>query len=117
MQAPANFNFIDHYQNDGLRKFTMTFKYSSGKVMDLKGCLVRLQLVNSAGLVAWEFSTLRDKDGLLTIGENGVITFESINSWSILPGTYVYDLEVTFPDGFVCTYLKGSWKINKDITK
>ena len=31
-------------------------------------------------------------------------------------GTYQYDLQVTLVDGFVKTYLKGTWKIVADIS-
>lgn len=118
MQAPATYNFLDHYENDGLRKFTMQFKYSAtDNPVNLIGSKIRMQLVNTSGQVAWEFSTLPGKDGRLTIGNEGVLTFETINSWGLKPGVYSYDLEITFPDGFVKTYMTGTWKVNRDITK
>jgi hypothetical protein len=32
-------------------------------------------------------------------------------------GTYYYDLQVTYPDGKVKTYMSGSWKIVPDVTE
>jgi hypothetical protein len=31
-------------------------------------------------------------------------------------GTYKYDLQVTFPDGYTKTYLKGTWQVVSDIS-
>ncbi len=64
--------------------------------------------------VALELST--DNGGvLITDGPGGKI---KVPGTRILMqyGTYNYDLQVTLADGFVKTYLKGTWKIVADIS-
>src|SRR5690606_41216396 len=68
---------------------------------------------------AFTFSTEQDGDALLTLaqGAQGIITFEQVNSLTLAAGKYYYDLEVTDAQGFVTTYLKGTWEIIRDITR
>lgn len=35
----------------------------------------------------------------------------------VIPGTYEYDLQITFPSGEVFTYFKGTQKIIQDISR
>lgn len=117
MSLPAIYNFPDTYGNDGIQPFKITLKYSSGAFVDLVGASVLMQLRNGLNIVIWEFSTAMDGDNQLLTLANGVIQFPKINSWSIPPSCYVYDLQVTDSTGFVRTYIKGTWKLLPDVTK
>jgi len=61
---------------------------------------------------------------LSTTNGDIVITQPLQGTFSILPklieipfGTYMYDLQVTFANGVVTTYMEGSWEILADITE
>lgn len=117
MSIPATHNFPDHYQNDGLKAFKITLKYASGNAVDLTGATVVMQLKNSLGTVGWEFSTRNQGNTKIEVLPGGIIQFPAINTWSIPSSKFTYDLEVTQPDGFVTTYLQGSWKIVSDTSR
>lgn len=117
---PVRYDFIPHYKGDGLRKIAMVLKYpQTGNPVNIEGAKIRMQLrAKFVGKIAWEFSTLGDGDSLLVItdGLNGKFEFPRMNSWGIIASKYDYDIEITHADGFVCTYVRGTWAINQDIT-
>lgn len=116
MGIPVTYKFDDHYQNDGLSSFNLTLTYDdAGTPVDLTGASVKMQLkVNDSKTPSFEFST---ESGTLSLLAGGVIQFNEINSWTLNPGTYKYDLQVIDNTGFVRTYLKGTWTVVADITK
>jgi hypothetical protein len=117
MNSPVIHNFKDHYRRDGLQPFRIGMDYpaTSNPVM-LDDAVVLMQLRNSLGALAWEFSSLATGDNKLTILPGGWIQFPRILEWDIPSTKYFYDLQVTDYDGYVRTYFKGTWKINQDIT-
>jgi hypothetical protein len=118
MNQPVKYDFLTHYRQDGLKPFTVVLKYASGTPINLSEAIVRMQLrAGYAGKLAYEFASDGEGDSLLTLAADGVIQFPEILSWNIQPSTYDYDLEVTASDGFVRTYLRGTWAVNQDITK
>jgi len=117
MKYPAQYNFPDIYQGDGIEAFNIRLKYPSGETIPLNGMAVRMQLKNSQSVLAFDFSTKESADALLTITETGSLQFPTIKSMKLEPGIYYYDLQVTDANEFVRTYLRGTWKVNQDITK
>lgn len=116
MSKPAIYSFPDSYRCDGLQPFLIKLKYKSGTPVDLAGAEVRMQLRNSLTVLVWEFSSLDEGDKKLTVLPDGAIQFPRILSWEIQATKYYYDLQVTGNDGYVRTYLSGTWKVNQDIT-
>lgn len=117
MSLPATHNFPDHYQNDGLKAFKITLKYASGTPVGLMGSEVVMQLKNSNNKVGWEFSTRDQGNTKVEVLPNGIIQFPTLNTWNIPSSKYTFDLEVTGPDGFVSTYLQGTWRILNDTSR
>lgn len=117
MKYPAQYNFPDIYQGDGIEPFSIRLKYPSGETIPLNGMAARMQLKNVQSMIAFDFSTAEGADALLTITEAGAIQFPNIKSMKLEPGIYYYDLQVTDANDFVRTYLRGIWKVNQDITK
>lgn len=117
---PVEFDFPEHYRGDGLKPFTIKLKYKSGEPVNLTGASIAMQLrrVFMVG-VACEFNSKECADALIEIEDaiNGVMKFPEILDWEINSTTYDYDLQVTDASGFVRTYLKGKWSVNRDITK
>lgn len=52
----------------------------------------------------------------IVINSSGIFTILS-HILDISPGVYNYDLQITFENGVVKTYLRGTWEIFEDITK
>lgn len=118
MNQPVKYDFLTHYQQDGLRPFTVLMKYATGTAIDLSEAIVRMQLrAGYASKLVYEFASDGEGDSLLTLTADGIIQFPEIKSWEIPSSTYDYDLEITDGDGFVRTYLRGTWAVNQDITK
>lgn len=118
MNAPARYDFITQLQRDGLRPFTITLTYASGDPVDLTGAQVKMQMRDPAlDRLVYEFSSEGEGERLLTLPGNGVIQFPQILTWKLTPAAYQYELQVTEADGFIRTYLKGTWSIKKHITK
>ena len=116
MGKPAIHNFPDSYRRDGLQPFKIKLAYKSGNPLDLTSAEVRMQLRNSLNAMAWEFSSVEEGGHKITILADGQIQFPRIVSWDIPATKYYYDLQVTNNDGYVRTYMSGSWKVNQDIT-
>lgn len=116
MGKPVTYNFPDSYRRDGLQPFKIKLRYKSGNPVALENAHVRMQLRNSLQNLAWEFSSTEEGDRKITILPDGEIQFPRIVSWEIPATKYYYDLQVTDYDGYVRTYMSGSWKINQDIT-
>lgn len=118
MSLPAVYNFPPAYANDGVQSFNIKLINAVGSTpLDLTGVNVKMQLMNGLNKPAFTFSSEQDDgDALLTILDGGIIVFPRINSWSINPMVYKYDLQVIDANGFIKTYLKGTWEIIKDIT-
>jgi hypothetical protein len=85
---------------------------------------IPLNLTNASVLM--QFRKNVDSSVALELSTNngGIVILNALNGVIRIPsalidmqyGTYQYDLQVTFADGFVKTYLKGSWSIVADIS-
>jgi hypothetical protein len=85
---------------------------------------VPINLTNA--VVKMEFRQSLDSPVILTLtSEDGSIEiFNALNGNIRIPpkkieipfGKYLYDLQVTYLDGVVKTYMEGTWEIKPDIT-
>lgn len=83
--------------------------------INLTGCSVRSQFRKTAkGSVAFEFKT-DDDTILITDAAAGKIEFQA-RKMDYEPGSYIFDVEVTFADGCVKTLFKDAWNIVNDIS-
>jgi hypothetical protein len=89
---------------------------TSGVPVSLSGANIKMQLREDIDSpVALELST---NNGGITITDplNGV--FQLPPQIIDVPfDTYNYDIQVTFPNGTVKTYLAGTWQITPDVTE
>jgi hypothetical protein len=77
--------------------------------------------------VKMEFRQSLDSPVVLTLStaDNSIIIVNALNGNIQIPskkievpfGKYFYDLQVTYPNGIVKTYMEGSWEIVADITE
>lgn len=95
---------------DGINSITIRV---NGQPVNLSGSTIKMEMRQSIDSpVVLSFST-----------EAGSIQIVTPTSMRILPrkieipfGNYLYDVQVTHPDGRVKTYLEGTWEISADIT-
>jgi hypothetical protein len=118
MNNPVEYNFPDHYLGDGVTDIRITFKYRTGTFLDLVGCKIKMQLREFGKKLYYEFSTeAENPENKLIIRPNGTVEFPKLNAFGTRQTICEYDLQVTDQIGFVRTFIKGTWKINQDITK
>lgn len=110
------YDFKDHLVNDGLKKVTFTLKTSDRSPVDLTGASIRAKFrkQTKTGEVGLSLSigsgiTVDDATG-------GKFSFDQINSLSLAVGYWYYDVEITFSDGLIKTYIIGKIKIIQDAT-
>ncbi len=100
---------IKAYQGDTFCP-VLTFKDSNGDNLDLTGITFKMQIKKKDGTL---MQTLEDEVDILVTLPN-VITFNSIIS--IEKGVYEYDLQGTYDDGKIVTFLGGSFEVFKHVT-
>ena len=115
--GPAFYRIPNHTKNDTYSgaRYTLVNKTTENAI-DVTGASVKIDFKETIdGSAVLTFSTT---NGLITIadGENGIIDIEP-SVITLDEGTYIYDMQITFTDGTVKTYLKGDWTILPDITE
>jgi hypothetical protein len=97
----------------GITSITIT---NSGVPISLSGALIKMQLREDLDApVALELSTT---NGLIVITNPLSGVFQIPPQIINIPfDTYNYDIQVTFPNGTVTTYIAGTWQITPDITQ
>ena len=111
---PGTYNLPDHYKGDTFDKITFTLKEDS-VVVDLTGALIKMDFKKNTntGTLQQSFSI---GTGITVISATGgVVELDAfINDWDT--DMYFYDIEITFSDGVVRTYVKGRLSVNQDIS-
>ena len=106
------YNFEDHTKGDtyeGAEEFTII----DADVPDLTGATIRMHIRNQNNDLVKSIDT----SGGITITDAVNKKFK-INAFDVELSacTYYYDIEVTFSNDVIVTYLKGTWTIIQDIT-
>jgi hypothetical protein len=105
---------IKAYRNDTLTK-TFTVVDSAGSPVSFAAADIKMQVrPKPDGDI---MMTLSEGDGLTVGGAgNNVISISRVIDIQGC-GFYYYDIQATFATGVVSTYVKGSFIVQKDITK
>ena len=112
----------DHYRGDtwdGMELLIEDLEDDNVTVigpLDLTGCVVDAHFKTSPrGSAIFKFSTT---DASITIANPtaGIIRFNE-KKIDTEPGTYFFDIQITFPDASIKTILQDSWTILNDITR
>lgn len=110
---PATHNF-DVYAGDTYT-FTITYKENSVGV-DLTGTTLASSIATAAGETATTTMTVTAAaDQTANPGQMNV-TLPAANSDLLTGASYVYDIEVTWPDTSVQTILRGTITVTQDVT-
>ena len=98
---------------DGINSITITV---NGTPVNLTGAQVKMEFRQSIDSPV--VLTLSTQDGSIVImnAAGGIIQIPP-QKIEIPFTTYLYDLQVTYPNGTVKTYMSGTWEIVPDITE
>jgi|APGre2960657404_1045060.scaffolds.fasta_scaffold00086_25 hypothetical protein len=110
---PAQYN-VKIWRNDSWSQVFAILADTTA--VNLSGCTILVQVrptPTSTSVVL----TLSTANSTISIGGASLnqITFNKIVD--VAAGTYVYDMNVTFPSGEVKTYIYGNFIVQEDITK
>lgn len=107
-------NLPDHVRGDTFEGARYTLEVN-GAASDLTGASIRMQLKkDKSSATSKEFST--GAGITITDALNGVFEIDK-QIISVDANAYVYDIEITYPDETVKTYVEGKWKILQDVTR
>tara|TARA_R110000824_G_scaffold119531_1_gene273653 strand:- start:37 stop:375 length:339 start_codon:yes stop_codon:yes gene_type:complete len=111
--SPAIYNMPDHYKGDTFDEITFTIKEDTVAV-DLTGAVIKMDFRKNTNTGTLKQSFIIGSGLTVVNAVGGVFKLDSfINDWDT--DTYFYDAEITFADGIIRTYFKGSLSVNQDI--
>lgn len=84
---------------------------TGGKIVDLTGCTVLCQMRQN-----YNFPVIDTIDVQITDPTAGVLKIMS-QSFDMAGGTYLYDIQLTFPNGSVKTYISGTITVSEDVSR
>ncbi|SEH05268.1 hypothetical protein [Candidatus Venteria ishoeyi] len=113
---PKTYNIENHCKGDTFAGIQFTILNTTDSTpIDLTGVAIKTQFRkhSKTGKVVKEIET---ENGItITNAVNGVFKFNAfVIDWSA--GVYYYDIEFTFSDGTIVTYLEGTLTIIQDVT-
>lgn len=117
--GPATGLDINCYKGDTFERWIRIKR--NGVEEDLQASTFRIQIRNNSVAVKEISSTTDESAGRITIevGSGGVLVLQIPASVmaSLPSGSFVYDIQQTYPDGKIRTRGRGSFIITDDITK
>lgn len=111
---PIEYDLPDAYKGDTYRRIAMTVT-ADGQPSDLSGGVAKMALKKGNKQVL----VLSSEDGQLNVqpsGQMGVVEVPK-QIIDVPAGRYLYDIQVTFPDGSRQTYVRGTLTVISDVTR
>jgi hypothetical protein len=110
---PAQYN-VQIWRNDS---WLQTFSILADTVpVNLTGSTITIQVRKTASASSIDL-TLSTADSTISIGGASFNQITLNKKVTIAAGSYLYDMNVSFPSGVVKTYVWGSFFVQEDITK
>lgn len=114
--TPTTYKINDQYKGDTFNGVTFTLKEGAEKTpIDLTGATILSQFRTKevTGVIQQTFSI---GSGItVTNATGGVFKIDSfILDWNT--GTFFYDIQITFSNGDIRTYVKGTLNVIQDVT-
>lgn len=109
------YNFT-HKKGDTFKAVNFQYKIN-GNPIDFTNCIIKMQLRKECGgAIALSLTSVDDSGITIYDATNGNFR---INEQIIdcASGTYNYDIQITYENGVVESYLEGNFIINCDITR
>ena len=108
-------NLRDRILNDTFRSVEFTINVD-GSPVDLTGTTIatEFRFRTKTGTVV---KSVNNSAGMtITDAVNGVVEIDEFTPVTWSPDTYYYDVQITFTDGTIKTYVQGTVKILQDVT-
>lgn len=118
--AQSTYKIPDAVKNDTYIGITFNVEVNS-VLLDLTGCSIKMDVKKNSKDYTPPLKTFRtgasSPDGSLTITDavNGQFELDE-QVIDIEAGNHYYDIQITFPDSSIKTYICGRWQIIQDIT-
>tara|TARA_R110001632_G_scaffold985_1_gene3936 strand:+ start:272 stop:625 length:354 start_codon:yes stop_codon:yes gene_type:complete len=112
----TTYKINDQYKGDTFNGVTFTLKEGADKTpINLTGATILSQF-RTKGVTGAIQQTLEIGSGItVTDATGGVFRIDSfVLDWNT--GTFYYDIQITFTDGSVRTYVKGTLNVIQDVT-
>tara|TARA_R110000851_G_scaffold143538_1_gene282458 strand:- start:358 stop:711 length:354 start_codon:yes stop_codon:yes gene_type:complete len=114
--TPTTYKINDQYKGDTFDGVTFTLKEGADKTpINLTGATIlsQFRVKEVTGIIQ---KSLSIGSGItVTDATGGVFKIDSfVLDWNT--GTFFYDIQITFSDGSVRTYVKGTLNVNQDVT-
>tara|TARA_R110000851_G_scaffold42020_1_gene104854 strand:- start:3190 stop:3537 length:348 start_codon:yes stop_codon:yes gene_type:complete len=104
--TPANYIIPNHYKGDTFDSITFSIK-EDGVAVNLTGAQIKINFRIGSNTGNIQQSMLVDSGLTIQNATDGVFTLdEFVNDWDA--NKYFYDTQITFLDGVVRTYFKGT---------
>lgn len=110
------YNIPDHRRGDTWDGISSIIITSNNQPIDLTSAVIKMQLREDVDAPAVFTLTTTDSTIVVTNALQGTFTIPPILV-DISFGKYLYDIQITFANGVVKTYVAGNWKIVADITE
>lgn len=123
----TNDSYIPAEYNTGIVRgdyFEEKFTFSiNGESLDLTECDAKIQIKDLSNQIQFplflaEFTIKTDPSvitGLSVDGDTLIWTINDVDTKNFVPGTYIYDIEVTISYK-TRTYVKGQFQVERDVT-
>lgn len=115
--TPSTYDFKTQYKGDTFKGVRLTFTKTVSEVttpLSLVNASIKMQLKRRENTESEKTFTIGD--GITVIdAENGIIKIDPFLI-RLSAFKYKYDLQITFEDGIIRTYIKGFFDVQQDIT-
>ena len=113
---PGTFDWPPQYSGDTVSQYQFLI-LENGEPVSITGSTIKMQVrASRSEPPILDLSTADGVSIVITDGPNGTLRVGNFRNPEV-SGAFSYDLEVTFPDGRVKTYFRGSYVIDGDITR
>ncbi len=103
-------NFSDHYKGDTFSARQINFGF------DITDAEIKINFKTTVtSKVAFSWLTSDESIQVIT-PVSGIINLQA-KIIDVAPATYIYDCQITFPNGTVTTYFGGTLTVVQDLTK
>lgn len=115
MSITTKYNFPDAKRGDTYNDVSFTINVN-GTAQDFTGATIRMWLVNSSQQVpAADFNTTNGK--LIITNATGGVFKTNIGIVLLDAAQYYYDIQITFANGTIKTWIEGTLTVLNDFTK
>lgn len=113
--TPGVYNFRPVVSGDTVNALTIEVK-DNLVAIDLTGCAIKMDFKRKPGYDYDKRLSTENSGIALTNPTGGLFTINSFIA-NLPPAKYLYDIQFTFSDGTVKTYISGTFEVLSEVTK